>query len=48
MEARDVILRPVVTEASTAAMDDKRYTFDVNVRGNEDASQERRRRNLRR
>ena len=29
MEARSIILRPVVTEASTAAMDDKRYTFDV-------------------
>ena len=31
MEARDVILRPVVTEASMADLDDKRYTFDVNV-----------------
>ncbi|WP_367342702.1 50S ribosomal protein L23 [Limosilactobacillus sp.] len=29
MDARSIILRPVVTEASTAAMDDKRYTFDV-------------------
>ena len=29
MEARDIILRPVVTEASTAMMDNKRYTFDV-------------------
>ena len=29
MEARDIILRPVITEASTAAMDNKRYTFDV-------------------
>lgn len=29
MEARDVILRPVVTEASMAGMNDKRYTFDV-------------------
>ncbi|KRL58983.1 50S ribosomal protein L23 [Latilactobacillus fuchuensis] len=34
MEARDVILRPVVTEASMAAMDDKKYTFDVNVHAN--------------
>lgn len=34
MEARDVILRPVVTEASMAAMDDKKYTFDVDVRAN--------------
>lgn len=32
MEARDVILRPVVTEASMAGMDDKRYTFDVNTK----------------
>lgn len=31
MEARDVILRPVVTESSMADLDDKRYTFDVNV-----------------
>lgn len=31
MEARDVILRPVVTESSMAGLDDKRYTFDVNV-----------------
>ena len=29
MDARDVILRPVVTEASMAEMDNKRYTFDV-------------------
>lgn len=29
MEARQIILRPVVTEASTAMMDNKRYTFDV-------------------
>lgn len=31
MEARDIILRPVITEASMADMDDKRYTFDVAV-----------------
>lgn len=31
MEERDVILRPVVTESSMADLDDKRYTFDVNV-----------------
>ncbi|KEZ15087.1 Ribosomal protein L23 [Lactiplantibacillus plantarum] len=31
MEARDVILHPVVTESSMADLDDKRYTFDVNV-----------------
>ena len=29
MEAHDIILRPVVTEASTAMMDNKRCTFDV-------------------
>ena len=34
MEARDVMLRPVVTESSMAAMDDKKYTFDVDVRAN--------------
>ena len=32
METRDVILRPVITEASMADMDDKRYTFDVDTR----------------
>ena len=32
MEAREVILSPVVTEASMAGMDDKRYTFDVDLR----------------
>lgn len=32
MESRDVILRPVVTEASMAEMDNKRYTFDVDTR----------------
>ena len=32
MEAREIILRPVITEASMATMDDKRYTFDVDVR----------------
>lgn len=32
MEARDIISRPVITEASTALFDDKRYTFDVDVR----------------
>ncbi|GKT03197.1 50S ribosomal protein L23 [Furfurilactobacillus sp. WILCCON 0119] len=32
MEARDVILRPVVTESSMADMDMKRYTFDVDTR----------------
>ncbi|KRM68271.1 50S ribosomal protein L23 [Apilactobacillus ozensis] len=32
MESRDIILRPVITEASTSVMDDKRYTFDVDLR----------------
>ena len=32
MEAREVILRTVVTEASMAGMDDKRYTLDVDLR----------------
>ncbi len=29
MDARDIILRPVVTEQSTNLMDNKKYTFDV-------------------
>lgn len=32
MDARDVILRPIITEQSMNAMDDKKYTFEVNVR----------------
>ncbi|GAB6093539.1 50S ribosomal protein L23 [Furfurilactobacillus curtus] len=32
MEARDVILRPVITESSMADIDDKRYVFDVDTR----------------
>lgn len=32
MESRDIILRPVITEESTDKMDDKRYTFDVDLR----------------
>ncbi|MDN2453626.1 50S ribosomal protein L23 [Lactobacillus sp. UCMA15818] len=32
MEARKIILKPVVTEASTANLDAKRYTFDVDTR----------------
>lgn len=34
MEARDVILRPMVTEQSMGIMDDKKYTFEVDVRAN--------------
>lgn len=29
MDARDIILRPIVTEQSMAAMDDRKYTFEV-------------------
>ena len=32
MEARDIILRPIITEASTELLDNKRYTFEVDVR----------------
>ena len=31
MESRDVILRPIITEASMNEMDNKRYTFEVEV-----------------
>ncbi|USS86263.1 50S ribosomal protein L23 [Fructilactobacillus cliffordii] len=34
MDARDIILRPVITEASTDRMDEKKYTFDVDLRAN--------------
>ena len=34
MDARDVIKRPIVTEASMLATDDKKYTFEVDVRAN--------------
>ncbi|MCC5890956.1 MAG: 50S ribosomal protein L23 [Alkalibacterium sp.] len=32
MNARDVIKRPIITEASMYAMDEKKYTFEVDVR----------------
>lgn len=32
MESRDIILRPVITEETTSKMDDKAYTFDVDLR----------------
>ncbi|TJY09934.1 50S ribosomal protein L23 [Lentilactobacillus buchneri] len=32
MESRDIILRPVITEETTSKMDDKTYTFDVDLR----------------
>ncbi|MGP6139216.1 MULTISPECIES: 50S ribosomal protein L23 [unclassified Jeotgalibaca] len=34
MELHDIILRPVITEASMLVMDDKKYTFEVDVRAN--------------
>ncbi|MBA1434197.1 50S ribosomal protein L23 [Lactobacillus bombi] len=34
MAAQDIILRPVITEASMADMDDKKYVFDVAVDAN--------------
>ncbi|MBB6451463.1 large subunit ribosomal protein L23 [Geomicrobium halophilum] len=34
MDARDVIRRPVITERSTEIMDDKKYTFEVDVKAN--------------
>jgi large subunit ribosomal protein L23 len=34
MDARDIIKRPVITEASSEAMSEKKYTFEVDVRAN--------------
>lgn len=34
MEARDVLKRPVITEKSSAAMVEDKYTFDVDTRAN--------------
>ncbi|MGJ7922983.1 50S ribosomal protein L23 [Neobacillus sp. LXY-4] len=34
MDARDIIKRPVITEASSEAMAEKKYTFEVDVRAN--------------
>lgn len=34
MEFTDVIKRPVITEMSVAAMDEKKYTFEVDTRAN--------------
>lgn len=34
MEARDILKRPVITEKSSAAMAEDKYTFDVDVRSN--------------
>ena len=37
MEARDILKRPVITEKSSAAMAEDKYTFDVDVRANKTA-----------
>jgi large subunit ribosomal protein L23 len=34
MDARDIIKRPVITERSSEAMADKKYTFDVDIKAN--------------
>ncbi|HDT8725474.1 TPA: 50S ribosomal protein L23 [Staphylococcus delphini] len=34
MEARDILKRPVITEKSSVAMAEDKYTFDVDVRAN--------------
>lgn len=34
MQLHDVIKKPVITEASMLAMDEKKYTFDVDTRAN--------------
>ncbi|KYD20719.1 Ribosomal protein L23 [Caldibacillus debilis GB1] len=34
MDARDIIKRPVITEKSMSALENKKYTFEVDVRAN--------------
>ena len=34
MDARDIIKRPVITERSSEAMADKKYTFEVDTKAN--------------
>ncbi|MDR0920800.1 MAG: 50S ribosomal protein L23 [Lactobacillales bacterium] len=34
MNLLDIIKKPVITEASMAAMDNKKYTFEVDVKAN--------------
>ena len=34
MDARDILKRPVITEKSSAAMAEEKYTFDVDTRAN--------------
>jgi large subunit ribosomal protein L23 len=37
MAAHDVIIRPIVTEQSMGIMDQKKYTFEVDVHANKGA-----------
>ncbi|KRM71393.1 50S ribosomal protein L23 [Lacticaseibacillus brantae] len=37
MEARDIILRPIITEQTMALMDDRKYTFEVDRRADKTA-----------
>ena len=34
MEARDILIRPIVTEKSTDLMAENKYTFEVDLRAN--------------
>ena len=34
MNLHDVVIRPMITEESMSVMDDKKYTFEVDVRAN--------------
>lgn len=34
MDARDILIRPIISEKSTAAMADRRYTFEVHPDAN--------------
>lgn len=37
MTAHDIIKRPIITEASMEAMDDNKYTFEVDAKANKTA-----------
>ena len=39
MEARDILKRPVITEKSSEAMAEDKYTFDVDTRVNKNTSE---------
>ena len=43
MDARDVIKRPIITEASMLATDEMKYTFEVDVRKQNRSTSSRRR-----